>query len=130
MKYLIAVALALLAVSPAAAQQVDIKKPAPTATRERALEPGVIAPALAREERPIDADNYQPHGGRVPLEPGFFRGLSTKTATGRVGIAGWTVPSVPAGGQVGGWWEHNGWFAIGFSVTWDAPPPAPARTAP
>src|SRR5260370_36011506 len=93
MRYLIALALALLAVTPAAAQQVDIKKAAPGPTRER--EPGVIAPALAREERPIDADNYPPHGGRVVLEPGFFRGLSPKTATGRVGGAGWTAPTVP-----------------------------------
>jgi hypothetical protein len=128
MRYLIGVALALLAVMPAAAQQVDLKKAAPAPTRER--EPGVIAPALAREERPIDADNYPPHGGRVPLEPGFLRGLSTKTATGRVGIAGWTAPSVPVGGQAAGWREHIGWFAIGFAVTWGAPAEAPARTAP
>jgi hypothetical protein len=128
MRYLIALALALLAVTPAAAQQVDIKKAAPGPTRDR--EPGVIAPALAREERPIDADNYPPHGGRVVLEPGFLRGLSTKTATGRVGIAGWTAPSVPVGGQAAGWREHIGWFAIGFAVTWGAPAEAPARTAP
>src|SRR2546425_2709731 len=106
MRYLIALALALLAVTPAAAQQVDIKKAAPGPTRDR--EPGVIAPALAREERPIDADNYPPHGGRVVLEPGFLRGLSTKTATGRVGIAGWTAPSVPVGGQAAGWRGANG----------------------
>jgi hypothetical protein len=128
MRYLIALALALLAVTPAAAQQVDIKKAAPGPTRDR--EPGVIAPALAREERPIDADNYPPHGGRVVLEPGFLRGLSTKTATGRVGIAGWTAPSVPVGGQAAGWRAHIGWFAIGFAVTWGAPAEAPARTAP
>jgi hypothetical protein len=130
MKYVVALALALLAAAPAAAQQVDIKV-APPATRDRTRErePGVIAPGLASETRPIDADNY-PHGGRVPLEPGFFRGLSTKTATGRVGVAGWTAPSVPVGGSASGWREHNGWFAIGFSVIWDAPPPVPARTAP
>lgn len=129
MKNLIALVLALVVVTPAAAQQVDIKKPAPAPTRERP-EPGVIEPGLSREERPIDADNFPPHGGRVPYQPGFVRGLSTKTETGRVGIAGWTAPSAPVGGQAGGWLEHNGWFAIGFSATWGAPPQVPARTAP
>ncbi len=119
--------LAILVVAPAAAQQVDITKPAPAPSRER--EPALIQPGLSRESRPIDADNY-PRAGRVPMEPGFIRGLSTKTATGRVGIAGWTTPSVPVGGSLGGWYEHNGWFSIGFSATWDAPAPAPARTAP
>jgi hypothetical protein len=128
MRALVVLALAMLIVLPAAAQQVDITKPAPPATRER--EPGVIAPGLSRETRPLDADNY-PRGGRVPYEPGFIRGLSSKTATGRIGIAGWTAPSVPVGGEASGWYEHNGWFALGFSVTWDGPPPsAPARPAP
>lgn len=130
MRYVIALMLALLVVTPAAAQQVDIKKPAPVPTRERGREPGVIEPGLSREERPIEADNFPPHGGRVPYQPAFFSGLSTKTPTGRVGIAGWTAPSVPVGGQAGGWFEHSGWFAIGFSATWGAPPQAPARPAP
>ena len=110
MRYLIALVLALVVVTPAAAQQVDIKKPAPAPARERSREPGVIEPGLSREERPVDADNFPPHGGRVPYQPGFVRGLSTKTETGRAGIAGWTAPSVPVGGQAGGWLEHNGWF--------------------
>jgi hypothetical protein len=117
-------------VLPAAAQQVDITKPAPSAPRGREREPGVIAPGLSEETRPLDADNY-PRAGRVPYEPGFIRGLSTKTETGRIGIAGWTAPSVPVGGLAAGWYEHNGWFAIGFSVTWDGPPPpTPVRPAP
>src|SRR5205814_1794592 len=89
MRYLIALVLALVVVTPAAAQQVDIKKPAPAPARERSREPRVIEPGLSREERPVDADNFPPHGGRVPYQPGFVRGLSTKTETGRVGIAGW-----------------------------------------
>src|SRR5260370_28678762 len=124
-------AVAVVAVTRGGAQQVDIKKAAPGPTRER--EPGVIAPALAREERPIDADNYPPHGGRVVLEPGFLRGLSTKTATGRVGVAGWTAPSVPVGGQVAGWPGHIGWFPVGLPLASGgppaAPPPPPPRTA-
>ncbi len=132
MGWLVALGMAMLVAAPAAAQQVDIKKPAPAApARPLEREPGVIQPGLARETRPRDADTY-PGAGRVPLEPGFIRGLSTKTTTGRVGIAGWTAPSVPVGGRAQGWYEHNGWFAIGFSATWDTPPPptAPARRTP
>lgn len=131
MRLLSALALAILAVTPAAAQQVDITKPAPTTTRERETgpEPGVIAPGLSGETRPMDADVH-PHAGRVPNEPGFIRGLSSRTATGRMGIAGWTAPSAPVGGLSASWSDHNGWFALGFSVIWDAPPPAPDRTAP
>jgi hypothetical protein len=126
----IGLVLALLVAAPVLAQDVDIKRPAPAPQRERLREPGVIEPGLSREERPIDADNYPPHGGRVPLEPAFFRGLSTKTSTGRIGLAGWTAPNIPLGGQVTGWRELNGWFAIGFTVTWGAPPEAPGRSAP
>ena len=132
MRALVVLTLVTLMALPAAAQQVDITKPAPPATRDREREPGVIAPGLSDETRPVDADKY-PRGGRVPFEPGFIRGLSSKTATGRVGIAGWTAPSVPVGGEAGGWYQDNGWFTIGFSVTWDGPPPpapAPARPAP
>lgn len=126
MRYLIALALAVAVTAPAAAQQVDIQKPAPTPQRiER--EPEVISPGLSEERRPIDADNYPPRGGRVPHEPAFIRGLSSKTATGRAGIAGWTSPNTPVGGAVLGGSELNGWFAIGFSVTWDGPPPPPAK---
>lgn len=129
MKSSIVFALVLLVATPALAQEVDIKKPAPT-RRERLREPGVIEPGLSREERPIEADNYPPGGGRVPLEPAFFRGVSTKTSTGRVGLAGWTAPNVPLGGQVAGWHEINGWFVIGFTATWGAPPEAPGRSTP
>src|SRR5256712_8022962 len=125
MRVVVVVALALLVAAPAAAQQVEIEKPAPPpGRRERA--PAVIAPGLAGEGRPLDADNY-PKGGRVPYEPGFIRGLSaereTPASTGRVGVAGWTAPNTPVGSPLSGWGEINGWLAIGLSVTWDGPPP-------
>jgi hypothetical protein len=125
MKLFVVVALVLLVATPVAAQPVEIEKPAPRAgPRER--ERAVITPGLSDEGRPLDADNY-PKGGRVPYEPGFIRGLSTERAspasTGRVGGAGWTAPNTPVGSALGGWGEINGWFAIGFSMTWDGPPP-------
>jgi len=126
MRVVVVVALALLVAAPAAAQQVEIEKPAPPPGR-RERESAVIAPGLSGEGRPIDADNY-PKGGRVPYEPGFIRGLSsarvTPASTGRIGVAGWTAPNTPVGSPVSGWGEINGWFAIGFAVTWDGPPPA------
>lgn len=123
MGYALTLALVVLVVTPVAAQQVDIQKPAPPAVRiER--EPEVISPGLSTERRPIEADNH-PKGGRVPHEPGFIRGLSSRTATGRAGVAGWTSPNAPVGGGVVGWPEVNGWFAFGFAATWGGPPTPP-----
>jgi len=122
---LLAFVLAVLIATPAAAQKVDIEKPAPPPARvER--EPGVIEPGLSRERRPTEADNH-PKGGRVPHEPGFIRGLSSRTTTGRAGVAGWTAPNSPLGGSVIGWPEVNGWFAFGFAVTWGGPVSPPAK---
>lgn len=125
MRYAVAFALALLVATPVAAQQVDIEKPAPPPARiER--EPRVIPPGLSKERRPIEADNYA-KGGRVPHEPAFIRGLSSRTATGRAGIAGWTAPNTPVGGGLVGWNEVNGWFAFGIAVTWGGPPAEPTK---
>jgi hypothetical protein len=127
MRTLAVVAFVLLAAAPTAAQQVEIQKPAPAPAR-RERERAVIAPGLSGEGRPLDADNYV-RGGRVPYEPGFIRGLSservTPTSTGRIGVAGWTAPNTPVGSPRSGWGEINGWFALGLSMTWDGPPPAP-----
>ena len=134
MKYALAIALATLFVAPAWAQQVEIKKSAPSAApTPRKPERDVIPPGLYDETRPSDADHY-PRGGQVQHDPAFFGPLSrrreTPTSTGRIGIAGWASPNTPVGAPSGtGWKEVSGWFALGFSVTWDGPPPA-RRPAP
>ena len=127
MKYLVAAALLLLLATPAMAQQIEIEKPAPPAALER--DRNVIDPGLSDQTRPSDADHY-PHvrGGRVQHDPAFIGPLSaprtTPTSTGRVGVAGWVSPNTPVGSPSSGWGEVSGYFALGFSITWDGPPPA------
>jgi hypothetical protein len=118
-----AMALAVLAVSPAWAQQVEIHAPAPAREAGR---PEVIAPGLHDQvTRPSDSD-YYPQGTRVQHDPAFIVPFTatwqTPTSSGRVGLSGWTAPNPPVGSPVSGHREVIGWFALGFSVTWDGPP--------
>ena len=129
MKRALVIALTVFLATPAWSQDVQIKKPAPSVPRE---ERDVIPPGLQEETRPSDADRY-PRGGQVQHDPAFIGPLSkpreTPTSTGRYGIAGWVSPSTPVGSPHSGWSESSGVFALGFSITWDGPPPA-RRPAP
>ena len=104
-----------------AAQQVEIKAPAPGT---RAPEPIVIPPGdHGQATRPSDAD-YYPSAPKVRHEPAFIGPLSAKREkpeiTGRAGIAGWTAPSAPVGpAQISR--EGSGWFAFGFAFEWGGP---------
>ena len=111
-------------VAPAAAQGVKIETRPPEGERER----GMMVPGPKVEPtRPTDAD-YYPQGTRVMHDPAFFEGASMETSTGRIGLSGWTAPNQPVGAEVSGAREVSGWFALGLSVTWGAPPkPAGAR---
>lgn len=120
-----ALALAVLAAGSAWAQQVEIRAPAPPREPGR---PEVIAPGLHDQvTRPSDSD-YYPGGTRVQHDPAFIAPFTTRwqtpTSSGRVGLSGWTAPNPPVGSPVSGHREVTGWFALGFSVTWDGPPPA------
>lgn len=125
MAAVLALALIVTPVGAALAQDVKIETtPSVPPARER-----VIVPGPQRDTtRPQDADYYA-EGTKVRYDPAFFEGLSVKTATGRAGFSGWTAPSQPVGGAASGFREVNGWFALGFSWTWDGPPtgPRPAR---
>ena len=130
MKFFATIGLLLLLSSPAWAQEVEIKKPAPPPARE---ERDFIPPGLHDEIRPGDADRY-PRGGQVQHDPAFIGPMSkpreTPTSSGRFGVAGWVSPTTPVGpGSASGWNEVSGYFALGFSATWDGPPPA-RRPAP
>jgi hypothetical protein len=129
MKRALATALMVLFATSAWSQDLDIKKPAPVAPRE---ERDVIPPGLQNETRPGDADRY-PRGGQVQHDPAFIGPMSkpyeTPTSTGRYGVAGWVSPITPVGSPHSGWSEISGYFAFGFSMTWDGPPPV-RRTAP
>ena len=131
--------LGILLAVPAAAQSVvpEAPKPGvhiqtvPTVPPER--EARVVAPPLHYETtRPPDADVYtHPEGVKVEHDPAFIEPLSkryeTANGSGRVGFSGWTAPNAPVGSPVSGWRDVSGWFALGFSVTWDGPPAPKAR---
>ena len=119
-------ALAMLAATTAAAQDVPMKAPQP----ERERQPRVITPGLLYETKPSDELHY-PGGNAVPYDPAFIAPLSRKietpTSTGRMGVAGWTSPNTPVGPSGAGLREINGWPSVGFSWTWGGPPPASSR---
>ena len=95
----------------------------------------VIVDIAAEEERLLGKAFFGNEGEMVEHDPAFIGPLSsrrsTPTSTGRAGIAGWVSPNTPVGSPVSGWGEVTGYFALGFSMTWDGPPPtrppAPAR---
>ena len=92
-----------------------------------------MPPPLHYEQtRPRDADFY-PYGTRVEHDPAFIEPFAasyqTATGSGRFGLSGWTAPNPPIGSESTLWRQTNGWFALGFSVTWDGPPPRPVPAA-
>jgi hypothetical protein len=131
MRYAVAVLFAVLFATSGWAQEVEIEKPAPPPTAKPERE--VISPGLYDETRPSDADHY-PRGGLVQYDPGFLTSTSQPyeraKSTGRIGLGGWVSPNTPVGPMSSGWKEVSGWFALGFSVTWDGPPPARRPGAP
>jgi hypothetical protein len=131
MRYAVAVLFAVLFATSSWAQEVEIEKPAsppPTVKPERE----VIPPGLYDETRPSDADIY-PRGGLVRYDPGFLASVSTPytwpKSTGRIGLGGWVSPNTPIPPMSSGWKEVSGYFALGFSIIWDAPMPVPRPPA-
>ena len=131
MRILLALAMATMAVFAASAAdaQVKIETTRPQVP-SKAPEARVVPPPLHYEQtRPRDADFY-PYGTRVEHDPAFIEPFAgsyqTATTSGRFGLSGWTSPTAPIGSQATLWRQTNGWFALGFSVTWDGPPARPA----
>jgi hypothetical protein len=136
MPIVIAVLAALLTLvmvsAPAAdAQQVKIE----TTRKPSEKEARIVPPPLHYEtSQPPDAGIYPGAGARgtkVEHDPAFIEPFAgsyqTSTGSGRYGLSGWTAPNPPIGSESTNWREVNGWFALGFSVTWDGPP---ARAVP
>ncbi len=120
-----ALALVVLTAGVVAAQQFEIKAPAPT--RGHDID-GIIGPSLQYEITQPDDARYLPPGPRVHYEPAFIEPLSAPTETGRKGVAGWASPTAAMGGTQSGAREITGYFAIGFAFEWGGPPPkTPAR---
>lgn len=118
--------LGLLVARPVAAQVRIEVKPTPEERPIRVLPP----PLHYETTKPQDHD-YYPQGTKVQHDPAFIEPLSSEyknaSGSGRVGISGWTAPNQPLGGASGLSSEVNGWFALGFSITWGGPPAPPAN---
>ena len=127
---LIALPAAAQGVVPQAPPQppgVQIRSSAPTVEREAR----VVPPPLHYETtRPPDNDFYVP-GTQVEHDPAFIEPLAaryeTPNGSGRYGLSGWTAPNAPIGSEATLKREVNGWFALGFSITWDGPPAPKSR---
>jgi hypothetical protein len=117
---LIALALTVAASQALPAWAQDVKMQRTPFERELGIIPPTTEPARSRPE---DAD-YYPNTGGVIHEPAFFEDLSTKTETGRYGMAGWSSPNSPAGAD---YTEINGWLSFGFAFTWSSPPLTPSK---
>ncbi len=122
--------VALTTIGSASAQQIEIEAPVP----ERSRPPLLLPPGdLYETTRPYDANNY-PSPPLVNFDPAFIGPLSTKietpTSTGRVGFAGWISPNTPVGAEATGRRWDPGWFALGFTIEWGGPPPAPPAKRP
>jgi hypothetical protein len=126
------VAMVVLAAASADAQVRIERTPSPP-KEEKRPQARIVPPPLHYEQtRPRDADFY-PYGTRVEHDPAFIEPFAgtyqTATSSGRYGLSGWTAPNPPIGSEATLWRQTHGWFALGFSVTWDGPParPAPAQ---
>lgn len=98
----------LVAASPAAlGQPLEMKNP--PSKRER------VPPAIP------DRD-LRPTPPAVPHKPGFIPGLSKKTKTGRMGVAGWTAPNVQAGSLGAVDPGSSGVAGFGFAAEWGGSP--------
>ena len=136
MRTLIALAAAAIVSLGAASVDAQVKIETTRPQPPKQPEARIVPPPLHYEEtRPRDADFY-PYGTKVEHDPAFiepFAGTYQTSSgnTGRFGLSGWTAPNPPIGSEATLWRQNNGWFALGFSVTWDGPParPAPARPA-
>ncbi len=130
---LVATSAAAQAVVPQAPQpqQPGVQIQARPTAAER--EARVVPPPLHYETtRPPDNDFY-PEGTKVEHDPAFIEPMAaryeTPSGSGRYGFSGWTAPKAPVGARQT-WQESSGWFALGFSITWDGPPAPKSRPAP
>jgi hypothetical protein len=100
--------VSLLVAAPAAfAQPLEVKTPP--------AKPEKVTPTIPdRDLRPA-----QP---AVPYKPGFIAPFTKQTPTGRVGIAGWTAPNLPAGSRGAAEPESSGVAGFGFAAEWSGMP--------
>jgi hypothetical protein len=90
--------------------------PSPAGAEKPALQ---ITPGTSR----LDATqrDLAPRRPDVPDARGFVAPLTKRTATGRAGIAGFTVPNPSVGSRATAEPENSGWLGVGFAVEWGVP---------
>ena len=108
----------LLVVTGATAQQLDLQSPLPNTSRDRSHPPKEESRTRAFMPQ---ADLY-PYRPAVPYQPGFIEPLSKETATGRLGVAGWTSPNTSAGSRGAADPDNPGWPGLGFAIEWGGSP--------
>ena len=123
--------LALAGVGPAMAQsgvEIESTAPAPPPKFE------IIRPEKPGSEPTRTLENYFPPvfgEPTVTYEPAFIAPFTKETATGRMGLAGWTSPVGVVGADAPMHTRQPGWLSFGFAITWGGPPkPATPASAP
>ena len=106
----------LLVVTGATAQQLDLQSPVPETSRDRNRHDESRTRAL------MPQSELYPYRPAVPYQPGFIEPLSKETATGRMGVAGWTSPNTSAGSRGAADPDNPGWPSLGFAVEWGGSP--------
>jgi hypothetical protein len=102
------VLLLLMTVAGVSAQQLEV----PQRDRDK------VAPEEQRSRPRMPGADLYPHQAPAPNEPGFVAPLTKETATGRMGVAGWTSPNPRVGARGASDSQDTGWLGIGFGVVW------------
>jgi hypothetical protein len=104
--------LLLMAVAGASAQQLEVPQ------QDR----GTLAPNEQRARPRMPGADLHPHQAPAPNEPGFVAPLTKETATGRMGVAGWTSPNPRVGARGVSDSQDTGWLGFGFGMVWGSSP--------
>ena len=125
----VGLSLAMAGSGPAMAQsgvEIESTAPAPAPKFE------IIRPEKPGSEptRTLDNDFPSVFGDpTVRYDPAFIAPFTKETATGRMGLAGWTSPVGVVGADGPMHTRQPGWLSFGFAITWGGPPTKAATPA-
>jgi hypothetical protein len=130
MRLLLALAVAGMVALAASTAEAQVKIETSRPQAGKPPEARVVPPPLHYEQTRTRDTDFYPYGTKVEHDPAFIEPFTasyqTPTNSGRFGLSGWTAPNPPVGSEATLWRQTNGWFALGFSVTWDGPAARPA----
>ena len=104
--------LLLMAVAGVSAQQPEVPQ----------QDLGTLAPEEQRARPRMSGVDRYPYEVPAPDEPGFIVPLTKETATGRMGVAGWTSPRPRVGSRGASDPHSTGWLGFGFGMVWGGAP--------